>query len=224
MDSLLQESSNDYENTKYTELSEQFPFMSQKLKKLIVKITNPKNTNFTSIYAEGCIANNEELAYYCSTVIMCNERMNCSIVSLNFSSIEIDDIGMTHIVEVIKQMPKIHTLNINRCSIKDSSISILSRALRTNYTLRFLFLNFNDITHIGLEELFKMLKYTTIINTLDISGNPLYSNCVDMVKQFIKDKMTLKMVVMSNTHITQTEWDEIVNLYMRKRDIFYSVY
>ena len=194
------------------------------MKKLIVKITNPKNTNFTSIYAEGCIANNEELSYFCSTVIMCNERMNCSIVSLNFSSIEIDDIGMTHIVEVIKHMPKIHTINISRCSIKDSCISILSRALTTNYTLRFLFLNFNHITHIGLEELFKMLKYTTIINTLDISGNPLYSNCVDIVKQFIKDKMTLKMVVISNTHITRKEWDEIVDLYMSKRDIFYSVY
>jgi hypothetical protein len=224
MDSLLQDSSNDHENTKYTELSEQFPDMSQKLKKLIVKITNPKNTNFTSIYAEGCIANNEELSYFCSTVIMCNQRMNYSIVSLNFSSIEIDDIGMTHIVEVIKQMPKIHTINMRKCGIKDSSISILSRALSTNYSLKFLFLNFNNITHIGLEELFKMLKYTTIINTLDISGNPLYSSCVDIIKQFIAHKNTIKCVLLSNTHITQEESKEIIDLYLSKKDIFYSVY
>jgi hypothetical protein len=226
MDSLLQESTNDYEKTKYAELSGQFPAMSHELKKLIVKITNPTNTNLTRISAEGCIANNEEMAYFCSTVIMCAQRMNYSINSLYFSKIEIDDIGMTHIVEIFKHMPTIQTLSMKHCAIKDSSISILAHTINTNiffHTLEYLFLDFNDITHIGFKELFKELKYTTVINTLDISGNPLYSNFVEMIKQFINDKKTLNMVVISNTHITQNEWTEIVELYMSKqrKNVYY---
>jgi hypothetical protein len=225
MDSLLQESSNDYEKTKYAELSGQFPAMSNELKKLIVKITNPTNTNLTSISADRCISNNEELAYFCSTVIAYNQRMNYSIISLYFNSINIDDIGMTHIVEVIKNMPKIEHLNISRCGIKDSSISILSHALPFgNYTLKFLYLDFNNITQIGLEEMFKGLKDNTIISTVDISGNQLYSSCVDMIKKFISSKRTLQYMGRSNTHITPKECDEIVQLYLKKRDIFYSVY
>ena len=203
MDSLLQESSNEYETTKYAELSGKFPAMSHELKKLIVKITNPKNTNLTNIYADKCIANNEELAYFCSTVIMYNQRTNYSIISLYFNSINIDDIGMTHIVEVIKNMPNIENLNISRCGIEDSSISILSRALPfCNNTLKFLYLNFNSITQIGLEELFKGLKDNTIISTVDISGNQLYSSCVDMIKKFISSTKTIRYIGRSHTHIT----------------------
>jgi hypothetical protein len=125
-------------------------------------------------------------------------------------------------------MPKLQTLSMTHCGIKDSTISILSRAINTgitfNYILDHLLLEFNNITHIGFEELFKALKYRTVINTLAISGNPLYSNSVAMIKQFINDKRTLNMVVMSNTHITKNEWTDIVNLYMSKRDIFYSRY
>ena len=221
MEPLLQNSYNDYENTKYVELSRQFPFMSNELKKLIVKITNPKTTHLINIYAENCIANNEEMAYFCETVIMCNQRLNYSIKSLYFLKIEIDDIGMTHIVEILKQMPKLRTLSMTHCGIKDSSISILSRAINTgitfNYILEHLLLEFNDITHIGFEELFKALKNRTVINTLAISGNHLYSDFVPMIKQFINVKRTLNMVIISHTHITQKEWDEIVTLYMSKR-------
>eukprot|EP00347_Sterkiella_histriomuscorum_P017960 403347321 len=115
---------------------------------------------------------------------------NCSLISLKLGSIDgvnknkVGQKGVQHLIPLLQHSKFLQFLDLRSNILSDNGIVTLCDALFQNKTLVSLNLGSNEITSYGMERL-KDALLTTVLNELDLTGNPLGNQGIDYLGQYM---------------------------------------
>lgn len=97
----------------------------------------------------------------------------CSLLTLNLSSNNMGDDGVTHLCRALKKSPRLTSLALAKNNLSDASARCCGETLQCNTVLLRLYLNSNQITDVGAEHLAEGLRKNGVLATLALSFNEL---------------------------------------------------
>lgn len=122
-----------------------------------------------------------------------NENLN--LKKLNLSCNEITDQSSAKIKEMLERNKTLKRLYLYNNQLGDVGASLIGQALEKNTTLRILSIPKNAISN---GDLFKSLKSNTTLEWLNLSFNQLGDDALPMIKQLLKTNKTLTRLDLSN--------------------------
>jgi Ran GTPase-activating protein (RanGAP) involved in mRNA processing and transport len=120
---------------------------------------------------------------------------------------------------------KIHVLDLQRTSIIDEGAEYIAEMLKTNTTLRFLLLSYNEISDIGVQHLANVLTHhNTTLLSLCIDSNKLGSDSsVDALAKMLKKNRTLERLDIEDCNLSEKGKEKLRQIAQSKKDFELSV-
>ena len=136
-----------------------------------------------------------------------NSRLGMMEISWNFCSI----IAMQSISASIQNLMYLY---LDRCEVGDAHMEILSNALRTNQTIRDLFLEGNQISFNGIQHLSFALKENDCLEGVFLDGNRITRRGATLLCQVLKtsNARLQRLQIHDDYHDIQRELDVYLDL------------
>ncbi len=125
---------------------------------------------------------------------------NCSLTYLDVSSSQFSEDNAVHLAAVLTDTPrvpseakgcKLQHLGLNRCNITPSGAGYIAESLRTNHTMKSLWMRKNPIGVDGAAAFAAMLLQNTCLETLHLLDNSIGEEGVEQLIKSLKSNNTL---------------------------------
>lgn len=125
----------------------------------------------------------------------------CVLTLLSLNSVQVGDIGATHIASALTSNSTLVVLDLPNSQIGDSGASELAVMLETNTTLVKLSLYGNQIGPVGGVRVAQMLTLNSTLYHLDIAKNPLESDGASSIISSLKTNTSISVISLSRCEL-----------------------
>jgi len=134
---------------------------------------------------------------------------NKTLLKINLSKTDMSDRVVEKMCEYICQEDiTLVDLDISKNHVSDAGLSILSRALKTNKSIRFLNMSNNKIREDGLNVLVEFLCENTLLEELSLGGNSINNDGIRGLSNFLPFNKTLRHLDIGRNTFTDAGFEQ----------------
>jgi Ran GTPase-activating protein (RanGAP) involved in mRNA processing and transport len=151
---------------------------------------------------------------------------NTTLERLNLSRNSLCDKGVHSLTKTLSlNNSKIQLLDLQSTGITDEGVGYLAEMLKTNTTLGYLALGWNEISDLGVQRLANVLTHhNTTLKALYINTNKLVSDSsVDALAKMLKQNRTLKCLKIEDCNLSEKGKEKLRQIAQSKKDFKLSV-